>query len=155
MGARRKAEPPLLKLAREGYEKQDTRPRLSRMHLRLPFPPSVNHVYRSWAVGKRVMVAMTPEGTAYKEAVSRTIGVYLGGYRPPDPTYSLVIWAYPPDRREHDVDNMLKVSIDAIFEAIEANDNDIVYLQISKPSPAEPPTGDPHINIVLEGEGDL
>lgn len=154
--ARRRAEPPLLQLARGIAEERDTRPRVSRIDITLPFPPSVNKVYRMFSLKGRAMMRMTPEGKEYKASVAKTIGMWLGAYRPPGPPYSLVIWAWPPDHRQHDVDNMLKVTIDSIFEAIEANDNDILYLQISKPGPdARLSQDEARIVVVLEGEGDL
>lgn len=135
----------------QAVEPPDTRPRVPRIALWLPFPPSVNHVYRTFTANGRAMVTMTKVGHRYKEAVAKTFEANLGNARPPAPYYALTLRAFPPDRRKHDVDNMLKVLIDAIFAAIGANDNDLIDLHITKPPPDEQPDGSPRVEMVLEG----
>ena len=80
--------------------------------LNLPYPPSVNHMYTN-ARGRRFPNAMA---RAYKIAISE----YVAEFRVPkfeDAKLSLVIWAYPPDRRKRDISNLLKIIEDSLQDA--------------------------------------
>jgi len=82
--------------------------------LELPWPPSVNSYYRN---GDRPGFRyMTAEAKAFRRAVSLIVGAQrarkgLAG------RLMLDIVAYPPDRRERDLDNLQKGLWDALQHA--------------------------------------
>ena len=78
------------------------------MELELPFPPSVNHLWRR--VGNRTIVSR--EGRSYRTAVRRAL--LARGVRPLDGRLAVAIEVYPPDRRRRDLDNLQKCLLDSL-----------------------------------------
>lgn len=89
--------------------------------LELPWPPSVNHYWRSVVIGERVRNLISAKGRAYKRNVGQavleqTIGrqrkhnLFLGRVH-------VVLTLYPPDHRQRDVDNSIKAVLDALTSA--------------------------------------
>lgn len=80
------------------------------MNLTLPYPPSVNRYWRALGRGR---VVISKEGREYRESVARAVGPVrrLGG--------RLQVWirATMPDRRNRDLDNLLKATLDALQHA--------------------------------------
>lgn len=151
MGARRARYPSHVQLAiDQAVALQDTRPRAERIELILPFPPTVNHAYRPFKdASGRARIGMTGEARRYKKAAAETIGAWLAahGCRPPAPPYRLAIRAIPGDRRKHDLDNLTKIVCDAVFGAIDGDDDDVTELHVVK----EPSDAWPRIVVTLEG----
>ena len=85
----------------------------------LPYPPTVNHMYRR----ARGHLALTPEALAFRHAVrmiamaqavtpiTGPVAVFLDVYRP---------------RRRGDLDNILKATLDALGNGIAYRDDDQV-----------------------------
>jgi crossover junction endodeoxyribonuclease RusA len=78
----------------------------------LPWPPSVNHYWRH----NRGIIHISREGVQYRDMVAEE--VLLSWFRK---TYmgrlDVMIFAYPPDRRKRDLDNILKATLDALGAA--------------------------------------
>ena len=78
------------------------------MELELPFPPSVNHLWRR--VGNRTIVSR--EGRSYRTAVRRVL--LARGVRPIEGRLAVEIDVHPPDRRRRDLDNIQKALLDSM-----------------------------------------
>lgn len=74
--------------------------------LTLPFPPSVNRMYRVF--GNRSILSAA--GRAYRAAVTEA----LAGTPKLLGRVSVAIVAHPPDNRRRDLDNLLKASLDGL-----------------------------------------
>jgi crossover junction endodeoxyribonuclease RusA len=84
--------------------------------LRLPYPPSVNHLWRKGkTIAGRPVTYMSKEGTAFRGQV----GWIVKGQRIKQIEWPahVHIDAYPPDRRERDGDNLWKATLDALVHA--------------------------------------
>lgn len=74
----------------------------------LPWPPSVNHYWRHF----RGRVVISQEGQRFRSAVK---WIVLAKCRTPlEGRLAVTVHAYPPDRRERDLDNLLKATQDAL-----------------------------------------
>jgi crossover junction endodeoxyribonuclease RusA len=105
---------------------------LSRFVVTLPYPPSVNMLWRR--VGNRTL--LSAEGRRYHETVGRHIAI-SGRQVVPEPPHAVSIVAYLPDRRRRDVDNILKALLDPLYRAIGHDDSVITRLDIEKREPDE------------------
>ena len=76
------------------------------MEIELPFPPSVNHLWRR--VGNRTLLSR--RGREYRQEV----GSRLRGTEPMTGPLEVLIDLYPPDRRRRDIDNVNKALLDAL-----------------------------------------
>ncbi len=81
---------------------------LSVIKITLPYPPSVNRLWRH--VGHRVLVSK--EGRQYRVQVA--MALRMAGIEPLEGPVSLEIVLQPPDRRRRDLDNCLKILIDSL-----------------------------------------
>ena len=80
--------------------------------LTLPFPPSVNSLWRS--AGRRVYRSkkyMDWIKVALPMAIEQSEGVRIEG------PYRLHIWLHPPDKRHRDLDNLIKAPSDLLEES--------------------------------------
>jgi crossover junction endodeoxyribonuclease RusA len=105
--------------------------------LTLPWPPSVNHYWRSIPVHRRhrlaYRVVLSREGRAYREAVCRR----LASIGPPLDC-RLRVWAvlHPPSRRSLDIDNRLKALLDSMQHAgVYRDDGQIDHIEITRGQP--------------------
>lgn len=111
--------------------------------LTLPWPPSVNRIWRQYA-GR---VLLSREGRAYRQAV---LGAWLqarqqGMGRQP---IKLVIDAHMPDARRRDLDNLNKAALDAMQAArVFEDDSQVVDLHIRR---AGIDRTNPRLEITLE-----
>jgi Holliday junction resolvase RusA-like endonuclease len=109
--------------------------------LELPYPPSVNHYYRH--VGPRVLISR--EGRRYRELVvaklkAEKTEMFAGAVE-------LHIELYPPDNRRRDIDNSLKIMLDAFTHGgLYEDDSLIRKLTVIKQEPM-PPGGMAYIRI--------
>lgn len=102
--------------------------------IELPFPPSVNHYWRSTVVNGRPRVLISKPGRAYRSEVRakvlellRSMPVALTG------RVALDIQAFPPDRRQRDLDNLIKAVQDSLTHAgVWLDDSQIDRLSISR-----------------------
>lgn len=132
-------------------------PRAARIALTLPFPPSTNHLYRTFiGPSGRPMRAKTARAKQYAEAVGSKLLLWRfeHGRRPPLPPYRLLVRAYPPDdKRKHDLSNTFKLLEDSLIEAInqedgvKVDDDDVRWIYAVKMDPS----ADPRVEVVLEG----
>jgi crossover junction endodeoxyribonuclease RusA len=118
------------------------------IRLSLPWPPSVNRIWRSIVIRGAVRVLLSREGTQYRQAVKTALrgwtqdaGACFGRW------VSVEILAYPPDRRRRDLDNILKAALDALTHAgIWADDSLVAALRIERMDPSERP----RLEILIE-----
>jgi crossover junction endodeoxyribonuclease RusA len=106
------------------------------MKITLPYPPSVNHYWRAFRMGKSIRFYVSDEAKKYRRAVGELlseIDMILG-------PLNVRIEAYPPDRKKHrDIDNILKGLLDSMEHAgVFENDSQIVDLHVVKRDPAPP-----------------
>lgn len=99
----------------------------------LPWPPSINHYWRR--VGAKTLISL--EGRAYRIAVGKVW--LLAKERPINGRLKAEIWAFPPDRRARDLDNLLKATLDALQHAgAYEDDAQIDDLHILRGDPEKP-----------------
>lgn len=79
----------------------------------LPWPPSVNHYWRSIITGRRVKVIVCKKGREYR---AKVCGI-LGPREPLMRKLAVLIVAYYPDNRKRDLDNLPKAILDSLTEA--------------------------------------
>ncbi len=81
------------------------------MEITLPYPPSVNHVWRR--VGRRTLLSR--QGRAYRRQVHNLL---VGrGLQPLAGRIAVTVEVHPPDRRRRDLDNLQKGLFDALQHA--------------------------------------
>jgi len=107
----------------------------------LPWPPSVNRLWRHISAGKFAgRVLISAEGRGYRQeaiVALRVQKVPLRAFLTGDVAVS--IKAYPPDRRRRDLDNLLKASLDVLQHSeILKDDHQIADLRIIR-MPADIP----------------
>lgn len=89
--------------------------------LTLPYPPSVNHLWRHVVIKGTVRTLLSKEGRAYRVAARDGItGEPLAG------RLAVRVIVYPPDRRKRDLDNVLK-SLDALSQEINKKTGQVVF----------------------------
>ncbi len=106
------------------------------MTLTLPLPPSVNHQYAT-VNGRRVLSA---RGRSFKQVVAQQILVSLAGTAGRDPWLrkfradflGLTVRFYFRSLLRRDVDGGLKITQDALCEALGINDNRILHIHLIK-----------------------
>lgn len=84
------------------------------LELDLPYPPSVNTYWRHVPKEKRVMVLLSKKGRDYRDDVAQTILMATRGAVKFKGPVCIDAIAYPPDRRERDLDNLPKSVFDAL-----------------------------------------
>jgi crossover junction endodeoxyribonuclease RusA len=93
----------------------------------LPYPPSANAYWRSIVVHGRGRVVVSREAKAFKKAVSAA----LAGLSPLTGPVHLVANFYRP-RKRGDLDNLLKVTCDALKGIAYHDDDQIVKITASR-----------------------
>lgn len=112
----------------------------------LPYPPSANRIWRSFALpGGGVKVILTPEARRYKQEVfwlAKAAGMHvIGG------PVSVSIRLVPPGRRSIDLDNAVKVTLDALQHVAYRNDKQVRRLYAEA---AEPEKGKARLEVTVE-----
>ena len=79
------------------------------MRLILPWPPSTNHY---WARNRNGSVRIGAAGLRFRQQTVYTC--HQARIRGLTGRLSVRIEAYPPNRRRHDLDNLLKATLDAL-----------------------------------------
>lgn len=129
--------------------------------IRIPFPPSVNSYWhkavilpRKWSgvirsllgprlwkrVARRfvgqgqwptVLVFVGEEGKGYRREVVQAICDRFPGLKPTRSRLKVTLTAHMPDRRNHDLDNLCKASLDALTVAqVWEDDEQIDHLEV-------------------------
>ena len=86
---------------------------MTQVTIRLPYPPSVNTVYRHAVRGKHSVMFMTDRGKDYKKQVEAHVRSAVVD-RFGDARLSMLVHVYPPDRRKRDLGNLDKVLCDSL-----------------------------------------
>ena len=101
-------------------------PRRAKLY-KLPWPPSVNHYWLLVNRGSRPAKIIGKKGREFREAVQEIVG----DKTPLTKRLKVTIWAYPPDRRKRDLDNVFKATLDSLEHAgVYEDDNQIDELAI-------------------------
>lgn len=101
------------------------------MILELPYPPSMNHYWRSG----RGHIYISKEGLAYRARIYAMVGE-VDRF---ECRLSVTIFATMPDRRKRDLDNLYKVLLDALTKAgVWVDDSQIDHLAITRGPVAKP-----------------
>ena len=83
--------------------------------LSLPYPPSVNHLWRHVVIRGAVRTLLSADGRKYKDAVRAKVYTQIGfDVSPFSGRLAVALIVYPPDRRRRDIDNVFKVLGDAL-----------------------------------------
>ena len=97
--------------------------------IHIPFPPSVNMMYRQTPRGIR----LSTYGREYKDQVTDLIELKFPKLRLPEENRDkeLTMYArfYQPDRRRRDMDNLLKASLDVVSGILRFDDKLITRYQ--------------------------
>ncbi|HBA73062.1 MAG TPA: hypothetical protein DCZ63_13000 [Geobacter sp.] len=118
------------------------------MRIHLPWPPSVNHYWRS----NRGRHHISQEGQAYRDTVvSLSLIEHWQNLFGLHDRICLWITAHPPDRRKRDLDNIAKSLLDALQKAsVYPDDSQIDQLTILR-GPINPPKGSIEVEIQAAG----
>ena len=81
------------------------------MKFELPYPPTVNHYWGR----KGNQYYIRDEGKAYRVNVQAI--ALQKRLRAPDGHLAITVWAYPPDARVRDLDNLWKAILDSLVHA--------------------------------------
>ena len=102
--------------------------------IRLPWPPSVNHYWRSVRIGRAVRVLISKAGRQYRKAVAAAVRERWPGLSvPTSHRLSVRISAVSPDRRSRDLDNLPKALFDALTHAgVWVDDSQIDFYSIER-----------------------
>lgn len=93
----------------------------------LPWPPSVNHYWRTW----RGRMLISRHGRAYRDHVGAILKA--AGVTPQAGPLAVHVELYPPDRRKRDVDNTFKAIGDSLQHGgAFQDDSQIVWLLLEK-----------------------
>ena len=83
------------------------------IELTLPWPPSVNHYWRSFK-GRAIL---SKEGREYRTRIVLAVKALRLKPFPASARLRVSFVAYPPDRRRRDLDNLLKPLLDGLEHA--------------------------------------
>ncbi len=103
------------------------------VRLSLPWPPSVNHYWRSILVGRRCRVVISRDGRAYRRAVCAVFATArpAGWTGPLEGRLYAKVMLHPPTRRSIDIDNRMKALLDAMEHAgVYRDDSQIDHLEV-------------------------
>ena len=124
--------------------------------LTLPYPPSVNHLWRHVVIKGTVRTLLSKEGRAYRVAARDGItGEPLTG------RLAVRVIVYQPDRRRRDLDNVCKACLDALspekgkvrgFPGVWLDDSQIDILHVER-GPVHRKGGYVRVHVREIGEG--
>lgn len=119
--------------------------------LRLPWPPSVNTMWRQLVINGQSRTLLSADGRQYREATMRECRQQKAPTKLSGPL-AVLIDAFPPDRRVRDLDNLPKAILDGLTHAgVWGDDSQIDDLRIRRCSP----TGGGAIRITIQAIGQL
>ena len=95
----------------------------------LPWPPSINHYWRHF----RGRTVISQEGRAFRANVCALLAGGGGMRKPPaGGRIALAMDAFPPDRRQRDLDNLQKPVLDALEHAGAYEDDSQIDLLVTR-----------------------
>src|ERR1700730_1308597 len=132
-------------------KRRPTQGTATRLCLTLPLPPSINEQYYTDSQGHR---KLAPVALRYKENVRKTLldlerrGILHASFRKRMSTCYLALYieCYFETPLKRDLDNGLKITQDALCKCLDANDNHIVDIHLSKRIRPL----DPHIYVEID-----
>lgn len=95
----------------------------------IPWPPSANRYWRTW----RNRAVVSAEAKAYKQDVRCRL--FGRGDVTLEPV-GVRLLCEPPDKRRRDLDNCLKVTLDALEGVLYENDRQVVEIEARMLAPA-------------------
>jgi len=97
------------------------------IELELPYPPSVNHYWRTW----RGRMLISRAGRAYRDTVVAILRA--ARVKPLSGPLAVHVELYPPDNRKRDAENSLKALNDSLQHGgAFHDDSQIVWLLVEK-----------------------
>lgn len=117
-----------------------------RLSVHLPWPPSVNHYWKTTTRRGRPIVLLSKKGEDYRLAVIKTVLLDRVPMNVLSGRLSVAISAFPPDRRCRDLDNLFKAILDCLkCSGVIRDDGDIDVLSIARMLPEK--GGRVHVEI--------
>ena len=113
------------------------------MRIEIPYPPQANHAY-TVARGRKILSA---KGRAYKADVAKRC--LIARIKPLEGDLSVTLWVYRP-RKAGDLDNTMKLPLDAIKGFAYHDDKQIVELHAYRRDDKENPRIEVMVNPVIE-----
>lgn len=99
--------------------------------LLLPYPPSVNHYWRTF----RGRTLVSKEGREYRSKIVAALGIR----KPLQGDIAIKIDVYPPDKRRRDLDNVLKSLLDGLAHGgVYEDDSQIGHIDLLRCCVAPP-----------------
>ena len=90
---------------------------MTTQELTLPWPPSVNTIWRHIAIGGKPRTIISKRGREYYDAVAAEVAVHgLAPYGFGD-RLAVEVYAFPPYGRHRDLDNILKATLDSLTKS--------------------------------------
>lgn len=103
------------------------------INLDLPWPPSINHYWRHTKNGHYI----SDEGKKYRQDVNYLCFKAKRKFSETE-RLSIIVDAYPPDKRKRDIDNILKSLLDALqYAEVYHDDSQIDRISITRNKPLE------------------
>jgi crossover junction endodeoxyribonuclease RusA len=101
----------------------------SSYHYVLPFPPSVNHYWRTRRQGFRQITYVSKQGVAFQKAVAKVVHQRPNTRR----RLAVTMQLQRGDAQEYDIDNYVKSTLDALQKAgVFMNDRQVDRLVIER-----------------------
>ena len=92
--------------------------------LTMPWPPSINHYWRMFIMGKSPRMILSKEGREYREATA--LMWRAAGHSKLRGRFRVEFTAFMPDRRDRDLDNLLKALNDALQHSGAFDDDSMI-----------------------------
>lgn len=110
------------------------------MILELPYPPSINHYYKTVRINRSISIFIGEKGIAYRNKVFEAVRKHKNETNQllhdpyfPHERLKVHIDLYPPDRRRRDLDNIFKGVLDSLQHGVVfKDDNQIDKLTIER-----------------------
>ncbi len=121
--------------------------------IRLPWPPSVNRIWRNIVIKGAPRTLLSRDGREYREAVAAVVLETWGRLTGTQERLRVSVVACPPDRRKRDLSNCLKAFEDALTHAnVWADDSQIDDLRIVRGPVRAPGYLDVTIERIASGQ---
>lgn len=99
----------------------------------LPWPPSTNRIWRNVVVKGKPQTLLSQEGRAFRVLAGKHCLAYGLSGKQLSGRIEVMLVAMPPDKRQRDLDNVLKATLDALTHAgVWLDDSQIDRLEICR-----------------------